>query len=456
MSTQSIASLAESLSLLPLDQLAALIRSLPESDARALHYQWRGMWARPSQLAPGTAGAANSRKDWIYWIALAGRGWGKTRVGGEQTKEWGEDPKERILMIAPTAADIRDVMIEGPSGLLACYPPERRPIYHSSKRIVNFPSGAIGILRSADEPERLRGPQFSKFWADEMCAWRYISDAWAQLSFGFRHKTDIPLRGLITTTPKPFQLLKDLVADPDTVVTRGSSYENRANISELFYAKVIRPYEGTRLGRQEIEAEILEDVPGALWTQQVIDSLRVAKKDVPKLVRIVVAIDPAVTSSDTSAETGIGAVGLGDDGHCYVLEDRSIRSRPAEWCKTAVLLWCEVQGDRVVAEVNNGGDLVEDAIRAISPEIPYRAVRASRGKMIRAEPAAALYERGRVHHVGFFPDLESQMCNWVPNEGMKSPDRLDWLVWALYDLVLDPEPTGGIVTYNHPVLISRI
>lgn len=358
-----------------------------------------------------------------------------------------------MAIVGPTAADTRDVMVEGVSGILSCYPEHERPLYEPSKRRITWASGALATMYSADEPERLRGPAHDAAWCDELAAWRF-PEAWDQLQFGLRLGTDP--RCIITTTPKPVQIIKDLIAHDQTVVTRGSTYENKTNLASGFLTDIVRKYEGTRLGRQELEAELLEDVPGALWTQELIDRQRVHLKDVPPLVRVVVAIDPAVTASETSDETGIVAVGLAANGHIYPLEDASMKGSPGEWGRASVLVWCSHKGDRIVAEVNNGGDMVEANIRAIHPDIPYRSVRATRGKLTRAEPVAALYEQGRVHHVGFFPAMESQMCNWTPNSGDKSPDRLDALVWAIYELVLDPEPTGGIVTYEHPVLISRI
>lgn len=330
---------------------------------------------------------------------------------------WAKDPGARILMIAPTAADVREVMIEGPSGLLQCFPPNERPVYNSSRHLVSFPSGAVGITRSADEPERLRGPQFTKFWADEICAWKYVDEAWTQLSFGFRLKT-ARLQGIITTTPKPLKRLKTILKDPGTVLTRGSSYENQANISEQFYTEVIAAYEGTRIGRQEINAEILEDTEGALWTRQLIEANRVpaVPHDVT-LIRIVVAIDPAMSAKPGSNETGIIAAGLGTNGHVYVIEDGSLSDTPGRWALAALGMYGRLKADRVVAEVNNGGDLVEANLRAQVMArgfdgnlLPYRSVRASRGKAMRAEPVAALYERGRVHHVGAYPKLEDQMC----------------------------------------------
>ncbi len=416
------------------------------------------MWARPGQLLPGTPRATIQRDDWLYWLLLAGRGYGKTKTGAETVREWAEEPDARILMIAPTANDVREVMIEGPSGLLSCYPPDRRPLYNSSRHLITFPSGAIGITRSADEPERLRGPQFNKFWADELCAWRFVEDAWDQLSFGFRALSK-NLRGVITTTPKPIKILKDLIADPDTVITRGSSYENRANLSKKYIQTVIASKEGTRLGRQEIWAEVLEDMPGALWRRDMIDPHRIRPADInwQNVIRIVVSIDPAVTAKEDSNETGISVVGLTRNGHVIVLDDLSGVYAPLEWANVAVDAFHRRRADRIVGEVNNGGDLVEANIRAVSPNVPYRAVHASRGKMVRAEPVAALYDQGRVHHVGSFQTLEDQLCSWVPGQkSSSSPDRMDALVWGITELLIDQESYTTQFIANQPEEISPI
>ena len=415
----------------------AILATITEVEAEQLLYDWR-LSARPAQLIPGSPDAEIARDDWRYWLVQAGRGFGKTRTGSETTRAWAEDPKARILMVASVAADVREVMIEGPSGLMSCYPPGARPEYNPSRHLVTFPSGAIGITRSADEPERLRGPQFTKFWADELCAWRFAQEAWDQIMFGFRLPTP-DLRGIITTTPKPIPVIKKLIAHPGTVVTRGSSYDNRANLSASFFEDVIAPYEGTRLGRQEIHAELLEDTPGALWTRRLIDATRILARDIrwDLLVRIVVAVDPAVTSGEHSAETGIVVAALAQSGHVVIIDDLSVRGTPLEWAKVAVAAYYSRGADRIVGEVNNGGDLVEGNIRGVAPDVAFRAVRASRGKMVRAEPVAALYEQGRVHHAGNLGTLEDQMCTWVP--GDKSPDRMDALVWAVTELVIQPE-----------------
>ena len=447
MSAQENASLAESLASLPEHQRNQILSELSDEEAAELEYDWNA-WARPNQLPPPG--------DWNYWMLMAGRGFGKTRSGAEAIRKFAADGYRRIHLVGATAADVRDVMITGESGLLSCYPPAERPLYEPSKRLITFQNGAQAIAFSADEPERLRGPQCDAFWADEVAAWRFGQEAWDNLMFGFRLGA-LP-RGVVTTTPKPIKLVKDILSDPSTVVTRGSSYENRSNLAPAFYNTIIRKYEGTRIGRQELLAELLEDVPGALWLRGVIDAARVTLSDIrlDQFIRIVVAIDPAVTANENSDETGIICAAMTEAQHIYVLADGSLRGSPNEWARAACRLFLKYNADRIVAEVNNGGDLVEHNLRAVHQMIPYRAVRASRGKVIRAEPVAALYEQGRCHHIGIFPELEDQMCGWSPQTGEKSPDRMDALVWAIYDLLLQPQEESSIVTYDTGYSISPI
>lgn len=358
-------------------------------------------------------------------------------------------------MVAPTASDVRETMIEGPSGLLSCYPPgAARPTYNPSRHLVSFPSGAVGITRSADEPERLRGPQFTKFWFDELCACRFAKEAWDQLAFGFRLPGD-SLRGIVTTTPKPIKVYRDLVQMPATVLTRGSSYDNRTNISEFYYSTVIKPYEGTRLGRQEIEGQLINDVPGALWTRKLIDDTRIPEIRWDLITRTVIAIDPAVTSSEDSAETGIIVALLTISGHAIVFDDLSLRGKPIEWAKVVERAFVARAANEIIGEVNNGGDLVERNITALNPILPFRAVRAARGKYTRAEPVATLYERGLVHHYGSLAYLEDQMCGYVPG-AEKSPDRLDAMVWAVWALLIEPSEGRGVIQWGEPASISPI
>lgn len=365
---------------------------------------------------------------------LAGRGFGKTRTGAEWVREQVESGKaRRIALVGRTAADVRDVMVKGESGILAISPPWCKPVYEPSKRLLTWPNGAIATTYSGDKPDQLRGPQHDKAWADELAAWRY-PDAWDQLQFGLRLGSAPQVA--VTTTPRPTKLIRDLLKDPNTHPTRGTTYDNAGNMAPSFFSKIIRKYEGSRLGRQELNAELLDDTPYALWKRSQIDRLRLAKDArLPELKRLVVAVDPSVTSSEDSAETGIVLAGLGMDGHGYVLEDLSLQGTPAEWAQVAVGIYRQKRADRLVAETNQGGEMVEHTLRTVDRNVSYRAVHASRGKVTRAEPIAALYEQGRVHHVGSLPELEDQMCEWVPGE--PSPDRMDALVWALTDLMLD-------------------
>lgn len=322
-------------------------------------------------------------------------------------------------------------MIEGESGILACCPKRERPLYIASKRQLQWPNGAKSLVFTADEPERLRGKQHEKLWADELAAWRY-PEAWDQAMFGLR-LGKYP-QACITTTPRPIQIVRDLIKDPASVVTRGSTYDNRTNLAAAFFSKIITKYEGSRLGRQELNAELLEDNPGALWKLSDIDKLRV--NETPMLARVVTAIDPSVKEDGSEDEAGIVVAGLGYDGEVYVLDDISLAASPHGWATQAVNLGYKRHCcDRIVAEVNNGGALVESVIRTVDPDVPYEAVHASRGKRTRAEPVSALYEQGRVHHVGTFAKLEDEMCQWDPEVSPNSPNRVDALVWAVTQLM---------------------
>jgi phage terminase large subunit-like protein len=321
-------------------------------------------------------------------------------------------------------------MVEGESGLLAVCPPWNRPTYEPSKRRVTWPNGALVTLYTAEEADTLRGPQHSFLGCDELatCTGR---DAWDQAQFGLRLGSNP--RTVIATTPRPTELVKELVARKDVHVTKGSTWDNAANLPEGFLQQLRDRYEGTRLGRQEIDAEILIDVPGALWRYDIIAAGRV--KEAPPLSRIVVAIDPAITSGEDADETGIIVAGTDITGDLYVLHDASMRGTPNEWASRAIALYREYKADRIVAETNQGGDMVEQMLRAVDRNVAYEQVRASRGKYTRAEPVSALYERGRAHHVGKFPQLEEQMISFVPAMP-KSPDRVDALVWSAHSLVV--------------------
>lgn len=409
---------------LPPDVALAFIANLTDRQAAALNYDWT-FWARPEQLAP--AG------DWTIWLALAGRGWGKTRCGAEWVRAK-KDKVGRIALVAPTAADARDVMVEGQSGLLAISPPWDRPTYQSSNRRVTWANGAIATLYSADEPDRLRGPQHEAAWCDELAAWRYMQDAWDMLMFGLR--LGQRPQACVTTTPRPVKLVRDLLKLPTTHVTRGSTYDNLANLAPTFRQSILDRYEGTRLGRQELMGDILEDIPGALWTYAMIEAARVDAE--PQLDRVVVAIDPPATSGDTASECGIVCVGLAGDaarGIGYVLADWSEGGlSPEKWASKAVRLYRERRADRIVIETNQGGEMAEAVLRQVDRNLPIRRVHASRGKKTRAEPVSALYEKGRVKHAGRFERLEDQMTSYTGDGD--SPDRMDALVWGLTDLML--------------------
>ena len=353
---------------------------------------WRAK-ARPNQLPPSG--------DWNGWLCLAGRGWGKTRTGAEWVKDMVETGQaKRVALVAPTAADCRDVLIEGESGILTISSDWCRPEYEPSKRRLTWPNGAVAYTYSADEPDRLRGPQFDAAWCDEVAAWNYANDCWAMLMLGLR-LGDRP-RWLATTTPRPIKLLKELLAreGTDVVVSRGTTYDNADNLPPPFMQAIRQRYENTRLGRQELLAELLEDTPGALWKRDWIDRERVDRA--PELSRIVVAIDPAMKSTEGSDETGIIVVGTTATREVYVLDDISGRYGPDEWARNAVGAYHRWRGDRIVAEINNGGEMVESTVRSVDPTVPFVSVHATRGKAVRAEPVSALYEQRKVHHVGVF------------------------------------------------------
>lgn len=367
----------------------------------------------------------------MAWLIKAGRGFGKTRTGAETVRIWARD-FNYVNLIAPTADDARDIMIEGESGILSVCHPRERPNYEPSKRRITWQNGNVSLIFTADEPERLRGKQHQKLWADELASWRY-PDSWDQAMFGLR--LGLCPQAIVTTTPKPTELVRRIIKDPTTVVTSGTTYENRENLADAFFAAIIKKYEGTRLGRQELNAELLDDNPDALFNRTNIEKGRV--KEGVEYERVVVAIDPAATSNAMSDDTGIVACGkAGDQG--YVLADKTLKASPLDWARAAIALYHEVKADRIVAEVNNGGEMVISTIRTIDPNVPVTAVTATRGKAIRAEPVAALYEQGRMHHVGMFAQLEDQMCEWNPGDASaKSPDRMDALVWAITDLLIN-------------------
>ena len=402
-----------------------LLNDLTVEQQHAMLYDW-GVWCRPKQATPPG--------DWRVWLILAGRGFGKTRTGAEFVREQvNANNTGHMALVGATAADVRDTMIEGESGILRVFPPDQRPQYEPSKRRITFHNGSVASAFSADEPDRLRGPNHDLAWADELASWRY-PEAWDMLMFGLRIGSHP--RVIVTTTPKPVTTLRNLLAieDGSILVTRGSTYENLTNLAPSFLSEILARYEGTRLGQQELHAELLDDVEGALWTREMLENSRIVSP--PDMKRIVVAVDPAITARADSDETGIVVAGIGEDGHGYVLDDRTLRGSPNDWGRAAIAAYHQHKADRIVAEANQGGDMVGHTLRTVDRNVPVRLVHASRGKRTRAEPIAAMYEQCRIHHVGFHPQLEDQLCTWVPNEGA-SPDRLDALVWALTDLMID-------------------
>lgn len=428
------------------DQIRQTIATLPDDAARALLYDWLGLWAREKQIPPPTA--------WVIWLILAGRGFGKTRTGAEWVRDRVASGRgKRIIIAGATSDDIRDVMIEGESGLLAISPPWDMPVYLAHKSQVVWPKhSAKALCITAEKPDRFRGKQCDTFWADELASWRY-PDAWTQLQLGFRLGSNP--QGIVTTTPRATKLVKELVAraGKDVALTHGTTYENRSNLAKQFFDQIIREYEGTRLGRQELEAEILDDNPGALWKRTVIDDHRVLPEAVPPLRRVFVAIDPAVTTNPKSNETGIVVVGVGEDNHAYVLDDFSGVYSPAKWAARALVAFDKHRANKIIGETNNGGDLVERNIQAERAGVPFEAVNASRGKATRAEPISTLYEQGRVHHVGVLPKLEDQMCAWDPANDDRSPDRVDALVWGVTALNINKTRTE--IKNSPPAKITR-
>ncbi|AIL12734.1 hypothetical protein IM40_03050 [Candidatus Paracaedimonas acanthamoebae] len=391
------------------------------------NYDWH-FHARPSQKIP--------EGDWRIWLVLAGRGFGKTRTGAETIRHWVKtNQARRIALIGDTQEDVRDIMVEGESGLLAIHPPDDRPHYEPSKRRLTWKNGAIATAYSAENYDQLRGPQFDHAWIDEFAKFREMEKVWQQIHFALRLGSHP--RMVITTTPRPLPLLQQLVAQAgqEIVLTRGTTFENQANLSSLFIETMQKSFAGTRLGAQELLGEIIEARESALWPPALLDQYREAEPS--PLKRVIIGIDPAVTHHDESDETGIIVVDLGKDHHAYVLEDLSGRYPATTWGKIACEAYHRWKADRIVAEVNQGGDLVESLLRSLDPHISYQGVHASRGKYIRAEPIAAFYEQGKVHHARQgLKLLEDQMCKFLP--GMTtSPDRVDALVWALTALMLE-------------------
>lgn len=447
------------------------LEDLTDEEADDLLHTWE-LWARPNQLEPDPI--LDNGEHWVTWLILAGRGFGKTRCGAETVIKWvREGHCKRIALVAEDSADARDVMVEGESGILACSPRDFKPKYEPSKRRLTWPNGAVATLFSAEDYDSLRGPQFDGAWCDELCKWRYAQEAWDNLQFGLRlgeHPKQI-----VTTTPRPIQLLKNIILRSDTAITKGTTMENLANLAPPFRKAVVDKYMGTRIGRQELNAELLDDMPGALWSRAMIEETRLRPVDsltpmiLPHFVRIVVAVDPAKELSDDKkksehkdrqvAETGIVVVGRDIQGRGYVLEDLSFQGSPEEWGRVAVTAFDEWEADMLVYEANQGGEMVAAVLRGAAKSlkadgmrtadfVPLKDVHATRGKYVRAEPVSQLYEQKKVHHVGTFPELEDQMCEYTPDGKMGySPDRMDALVWALTELMVGSISHEGLMDY---------
>ncbi|GHE86450.1 large terminase [Aliiroseovarius zhejiangensis] len=434
------------------EERESFLNDLSDGALAALPYLFE-FWALDHQLPPDG--------DWRSWVIMGGRGAGKTRAGAEWVRAEVEgfgplDPgrSHRVALVGETIDQVREVMIFGDSGILACSPPDRRPEWQAGRRRLVWPNGAVAQVFSAHEPESLRGPQFDAAWVDELAKWKKAEDTWDMLQFGLR-LGDHP-RQCVTTTPRNVGVLKAILNNPSTVVTQAPTEANRAYLAKSFLDEVRSRYANTSLGRQELDGVLLEDVEGALWTMARLDAARITG-ELPEFDRIVVAVDPPVTGHKGSDACGIVVAGVMAQGapgnwRAVVLEDASVSAAsPTQWSEAAIAAMQRHGADRLVAEVNQGGDLVESVIRQIDATVPFRAVRATRGKSARAEPVAALYEQGRVSHATSMPALEDEMCRMTVQgyEGKGSPDRVDALVWALHELIIEP-----VAKYRHPQVRS--
>jgi phage terminase large subunit-like protein len=419
-------------------KLAAATESWSEAELELALRHWP-LVCRPEQRLPGVSRTCNP---WTTWLMLGGRGAGKTRAGSEWIRgialgepDFSEPPLRRIALIGETFADARNVMVEGPAGILAVHSHRERPTWSPSLRKLEWSNGAVAQVFSAEDPDSLRGPQFEAAWADELAKWKHADETWDMLQFGLRLGTHP--RQMVTTTPRPIPLLKRFLTDPMVAVSRVKTSDNADNLAAVFLDAVIARYAGTRLGRQELEGEIIEDRRDALWTRDLIELNRV--EAAPPLMRIVVAVDPPASSSKRADACGIIAAGVDDGGTAYVLEDATASGlKPPEWAAKAVALYRRLQADALVVETNQGGEMATGVIREVDPCVPVTSVRATRGKYLRAEPVSVLYAQGRVRHVGALPELEDELCDFGPGglTSGRSPDRLDALVWALTELML--------------------
>ena len=410
--------------MLPEAERTQILASLSNSDLAELEFDWK-FWARQNQLAPEGV--------WSVWLVLAGRGFGKTEAGVQWIKKRQSKGAMNIALIAETSKDLVDVMVPR---LLSIYPEDERPEARFSPVKVTWPNGAVALGYNGTEPDQLRGPQFDTALVDELAKYKRARELWDMLAFTMRSGDDP--RVMVTTTPRPIPVIREIIKDQKTIITRGSTFDNAGNLPAVFLANLKKRYSGTRLGRQELEAEMLEDLVGALWSRDEMDAQRL--EAAPTMRRIVVGVDPSGTggADDEGDSIGIVIAGKGTDGRGYVLGDYTCKLSPDGWGRRTVDAYKTFGADRVVAERNYGGAMVEHVIRTVDKNISYKEVTASRGKVVRAEPIAALYEQGRISHVGGFGELEDQMCSMGPDGfvGEGSPDRVDALVWALTDLMM--------------------
>ena len=426
---------------LPTEQVQKALSKLTKGQIEELQYTWE-FWARPEQIPPDG--------DWNTFLALAGRGWGKSRSSVEWVREQVKRGKKRIAYVCSTNSDVERVFVKGESGILnSCWKGDKThkgvhlgvPEWSPTKRTLTWANGAKVECYSSQEPERLRGPQFEAAACDELCAWTYGQETWSMLQFCLRLGKHPQV--FIATTPKPTKLLREITKNPKTYVVRGSTFDNEANLADTYLTAVKEQYEGTRLGKQELYAEVLEEAEGALWTTDILDACQIARKDVPDLNRIVVSIDPAITANKESDMTGIVVAGIDVNGKLYVLGDYTDKLSPQGWASKAVSLYHQWEADVIVAERNQGGDMVRRTIEVEDETVPIKLVHASRGKYARAEPISALYERGLVYHVkdpedgSNLNELETQMRTWEPLGSIGSPDRIDALCWACTSLALN-------------------
>jgi phage terminase large subunit-like protein len=419
-------------------RLAEATASWSEADFDRVLRHWL-LQCRRDQSVPGVT---RTQDPWTIWLLLGGRGAGKTRTGAEWVRgialgepDFAEPALGRIALVGETFADARNVMVEGPSGILAVHARHERPAWSPSLRKLEWPNGAVAHVFSAEDPDSLRGPQFEAAWADELAKWRHVEATWDMLQFGLR--LGAHPRQLVTTTPRPIPLLKRFLADPTVAVSRAKTADNAENLAPAFLDAVVGRYAGTRLGRQELDGDIIEDRTDALWTRNIFEAGRIDAA--PPLMRIVVAVDPPASSSKRADACGIVAAGIDEGGTAYVLEDATAQGlKPPEWAARAVALYRRLQADALVVETNQGGEMATGVIRQVDPSVPVASVRATRGKYLRAEPVSVLYAQGRVRHVGALPDLEDELCDFGPGglTSGRSPDRMDALVWALTELML--------------------